>query len=75
MSDKNDKVFLIHILESIEQIELYVPGKEEFYGSRLIQDGVIHNYFGVDLRTVWNVIHKELPPVKERIKELIDDLY
>lgn len=40
-----------------------------------LRDILIHSYLGVDLRTVWNVVHKELPPVKERIKELIDDLY
>lgn len=108
---KNDKVLLIHIVESIEQIKTYVPGKDDFYGSRLIQDAVIrnleiigeavknisnelrlqhkdipwremaglrdvliHNYFGVDLRTVWNVVHKELPLVNRKVKGIIEDM-
>lgn len=56
--DKSDKAFLIHILESIEQIESYIPSKDEFYGSRLIQDGVIRN----------------LEIIGEAVKNISDDL-
>lgn len=38
---KDDKVFLTHVLESIGYIKLYVDGgKEEFFNSRIIQEGV-----------------------------------
>lgn len=107
---KDDKVYIISILESIEKIELYTKfEKEKFMNSNMIQDAVIrnleiigeatkkitlelkkdnldipwkqmaglrdiliHDYMGVDLKTVWNVVEKELPIVKNRIKELID---
>lgn len=107
---KDDRVYLINILECIGRIESYTKsGKEEFFNSNLIQDAVIrnleiigeatknitstlrnnhtdipwkqmaglrdiliHDYMGVDLKTVWNVVENELPNVKDRISTLID---
>lgn len=41
---RNDEVYLRHILECIENIELYCPnGKKDFFSSKLIQDAVIRN--------------------------------
>jgi len=41
---KNDKVYLYHILECIENIESYIPnGESDFFSSKLIQDAVIRN--------------------------------
>lgn len=105
---KEDKIYLLNILEAIEKIETYtVSGKDEFIKSTLIQDGVIrnleiigeatkrispdlreqhtdipwrqmaglrdvliHDYMGVDLVTVWNVVYRELPKVKSKVKEI-----
>jgi uncharacterized protein with HEPN domain len=40
---KNDTVYLSHILDAINQIEIYVTGLtyREFAENRLVQDGVI----------------------------------
>lgn len=40
---RDDRVYLLHILDAVEQIELYVQGLsyETFMRSRLVQDGVI----------------------------------
>ncbi|ARE88309.1 hypothetical protein CLFO_27100 [Clostridium formicaceticum] len=44
---KDDKIYLIHIIESIRSIESYIePGESEFFRSKLIQDAVIRNYRG-----------------------------
>jgi len=41
---KNDKIYLLHILECVENIESYIPnGKDDFFSSKLIQDAVIRN--------------------------------
>lgn len=107
---KDDRLYLIHIIECIEKIERYTKaGKQEFMSSSLIQDGVIrnleiigeatkkvsstlrddysevpwkmiaglrdvliHDYMGVDIKRVWNVIEKELPALKKNIKLMID---
>lgn len=39
----NDSVYLQHIFDSICQIEEYIQGMdyEDFYGTKLVQDGVI----------------------------------
>ena len=36
-----------------------------------MRDVLIHNYFGVDLDAVWNVVDKELPPLKTMIEQII----
>ena len=40
---RNDSVYLQHILDAIEQIEIYTSSKsyDEFLRERLIQDGVV----------------------------------
>lgn len=57
---KDDKVYLTHILESLEYIESFVESKKAFFESRLIQDAVIRNLeiigeatknISIDLRT------------------------
>lgn len=39
-----------------------------------MRDKLIHEYFGVDLEIVWQVIHKDLPPLKPHIKKVLQDL-
>lgn len=34
------------------------------------RDKLIHGYFGVDLELTWDIIRKDLPALKEKIKKL-----
>jgi uncharacterized protein with HEPN domain len=108
---KDDRVFLLHILDSIERIEQYTAeGEEAFLSTPLVQDGVlrnleiigeavknlssalrgeypdvawrriagmrdilIHEYFGVDLGIVWNVITGRLPALKRSVSEILSN--
>jgi uncharacterized protein with HEPN domain len=36
-----------------------------------LRDVLIHDYFGVDNGIVWNVVEKEIPPLKEKIIVLL----
>lgn len=36
-----------------------------------MRDQLIHGYFGVDLELVWEVVKKDIPPLKKQIKEII----
>lgn len=36
-----------------------------------MRDEMIHEYFGVDLEIVWNVVVKDLPTLKEKIDQLL----
>jgi len=35
------------------------------------RDKIIHHYFGVDLNTIWYIIKKDLPELKNQIKNII----
>ncbi len=39
-----------------------------------MRDKLIHEYHGVDLTIVWEVIEKEIPPLKPKFKEILDEL-
>jgi len=105
MSD--DRLYLIHIHESIERIQEYVQGgRRAFMESRLIQDGVVrnlqtlaestqrlspkfkdrhpeiewraiaglrnvlvHDYLGVDVARVWEIVQEQLPRLKKQLPE------
>jgi uncharacterized protein with HEPN domain len=35
---------------------------------------LIHDYMGVDLESVWNVVENDLPPLKKHINTILADL-
>lgn len=37
-----------------------------------LRDVLIHDYFGVDNEIIWNVIEKEIPLLKEKITNLLN---
>ena len=39
-----------------------------------MRDKLIHDYFGVDIDTVWLTVEKDIPGFKENIKRIIDGL-
>jgi len=39
-----------------------------------MRDKLIHDYFGVDIDTVWLTVQKDIPGVKEEIKRIIERL-
>lgn len=43
MNEKEDSVYIEHMLDSILRIDEYVESKEQFYHSHLVQDAVIRN--------------------------------
>lgn len=36
-----------------------------------MRNNLIHGYFGIELKLVWDVIQKDIPPFKEQIKEIL----
>lgn len=38
-----------------------------------MRDVLIHGYFDVDYEIVWDVVNSEIPDLKTRIREIIDD--
>ena len=39
-----------------------------------MRDKVIHDYFGVDLEVVWKTLQDDLPPLVDRVKQMLSDL-
>lgn len=39
-----------------------------------MRDKLIHEYFGVDLDAVWDTVKIDLPPLKDKIYEIINNL-
>ncbi len=37
-----------------------------------MRDKLIHDYFGVDLNLVWETVEKEIPVLKEKMKNIIE---
>lgn len=109
---KDDKVYLIHILECIERIEQYTGGGTEvFFTDIKTQDAVlrnlhtlsestqrlsqtlktsnpeidwrglsgfrnilVHDYLGVNLTLVWEVVERDLPDLKAKVRALMRKL-
>lgn len=109
--DKEPRVFLMHILNSISRIQSYldtVEGEDEFYKNFLVQDAIIrnlqiigeatkkltpdfrikypsiewrkiagmrdklvHDYFGIDLLSVWKVCRDILPQLELDLKQIL----
>jgi uncharacterized protein with HEPN domain len=78
---KKDRLKQSAIIRELEIIgeaakNLPIPFKEE--NSEIewkkisgMRDKLIHNYFGVDLEIVWDVIESDLPVLKERLEKIL----
>jgi uncharacterized protein with HEPN domain len=39
-----------------------------------MRDKVIHEYFGVDMEVIWRTVKEDLPPVREAIRQILQEL-
>lgn len=35
---------------------------------------VVHQYFGVDLETVWRTVNNDLPPLEQAVRDILAEL-
>ena len=56
-----------HIPEDIIQMHADIPWRE----MRDMRNIVVHEYFGVDNRIVWDTVQNNLPPLMPLLKKLI----
>ncbi len=39
-----------------------------------MQDKTIHDYFGINLQLVWDVVERDLPGLKSKVSQLLNTL-
>jgi uncharacterized protein with HEPN domain len=59
-----------NVSEPLKERYSHIPWKE-IAGMR---DKLIHNYFGVDIDAVWDVVKKDIPILKDEIQKVMEDL-
>ena len=35
---------------------------------------MIHHYFGINLKILWNTAQKDLPQLKQQLQQILDDI-
>ncbi|MCD4845777.1 MAG: DUF86 domain-containing protein [Methanosarcinales archaeon] len=81
ISDKKTINAVVRSLEVIGEAAKKIPDNSRDNYSEIpwkrmagMRDKLIHEYFGIDLEIVWEVIDNELPPIKPSIKQMLEDL-
>ncbi len=81
VNDKKTINAVVRSLEIIGEAAKKIPdGMREKYpdipwkSMAGMRDKLIHEYFGVDLDIVWEVINVELPPIKPLIQQVLEDV-
>ena len=59
-----DRIRLVHIQDAINNINQYIDGKTL---QELNSNFLVHDYYRIDYKEVWKVIHEDLPPLREQV--------
>ena len=72
---------VIRNLEIIGEASKHVPQavrstypEVDWAGIAALRNILIHEYFGIDLEIVWDIIQNELPPLDAQINEIMSEL-
>jgi len=112
MTERDDRLYLIHVQERIARIVLYTAeGKPPFLADTKTQDAVlrnlhtlaessqriseplkasrpdvdwrsiaafrnvvVHDYLGIDLNQVWDIVQNDLPGLKRAVAAMLEEL-
>jgi len=79
--DDRTSYAVVRTLEIIGEAAKHIPESVRsrytdlhWRGMTGMRDKVVHGYFGVDLEVVWRTVHEELPPLREGIRRILDDM-
>jgi uncharacterized protein with HEPN domain len=78
---KDNIVYLKHILDSINQIEIFIENLtyEKYHDLPWksiadMRDKLIHGYMGVDLKDVWKTAIEDIPNLKINITKILNEI-
>lgn len=79
--DKKTLNAVVRSLEIIGEAAKNIPSDvRERYGKLPwkkmtgMRDKVIHAYFGVNTKTLWNTVKNDLPPLKQLVQKMLTDV-
>ncbi len=81
-ADNEEKVFaVVRALEVIGEAARQIPKSLRDKYPRVpwkqitgMRNKITHEYYAVDLDVVWKTIHEDLPPLRETVKQMLEDL-
>ena len=81
LKDKKTLNAVVRCLEIIGEAAKNVPvdvrekyGKLPWKKMTGMRDKVIHAYFGVNTKTLWNTVKNDLPPLKQLVRKMLIDI-
>ena len=45
----------------------------EWYKVVGLRHRIVHEYFGIDLEIIWQILHKDLPELKQKLMQIMDE--
>ena len=69
MSKREWKLFVEDIVEYTELIQQYI---EDWIGIVGLRNRIAHEYFGIGIEIVWNIVKQELPKLKKPMKQILE---
>ena len=45
----------------------------EWYKVVGLRHRIVHEYFGIDLEIIWQILHKDLPELKQKIMQIMSN--
>lgn len=78
---ENDLVFyaVLKSLENIGEAVKHIPEEKRIYPLEWkkiagLRDILIHEYFGIDVEIIWDIINKKLPELENAAKYMLENL-
>ena len=59
-----------HVYDELREKHSIIPWRQVAG----LRDVLIHDYMGVDIDEIWNIVEKELPTLKKKVGEMIEEI-